>query len=441
MVDSYRTSQPTLLKPCLLVDELSVREIVSIISDLKSQITRLRNRHKDLDYVPCVIIVNSVVDAIHVEDEILKCHPDLVISPYRGLMSKSERKIESSHIIVGTSAIEVGIDFQCSYLIFEAGDASSFLQRFGRIGRHKINGQTPVAYAFLPRNLYEYISENDILELTRDELQELIKNHYPTYSSYAGFVCSDYGLVQAHIFVQRLQKLLKGWGEIKSHYKELIDSYVQELYTIFKVDEVRKKKIERRLLRSKWFNSYLKIVSFRSTLPSVWVYDKREERKGRTPFYETTVSDALARGTPCIILPNAERTFHSGKNKKVFSLEGVPMVLIENYNYHYTLTFDTIKHHELCAPFVCSDSDLTIQRKRENYHFASLFDGHIAMYIPSDYYWLTDWRIKKFKTEDSGKYVVFDGDVLLYLSILDKGNALEILKAKSENKILFDSVI
>ncbi|MGI6604029.1 MAG: hypothetical protein ACOX2S_02950 [bacterium] len=33
--------------------------------------------------------------------------------------------------------MEVGVDFCCDILIFEASEAASFLQRFGRVGRHR----------------------------------------------------------------------------------------------------------------------------------------------------------------------------------------------------------------------------------------------------------------------------------------------------------------
>ncbi len=39
-------------------------------------------------------------------------------------------------ILIGTSAIEVGIDFDVPFLVIEAHDVGSFLQRFGRGGRH-----------------------------------------------------------------------------------------------------------------------------------------------------------------------------------------------------------------------------------------------------------------------------------------------------------------
>ncbi|MDY6893971.1 MAG: type I-D CRISPR-associated helicase Cas3' [Thermotogota bacterium] len=437
-LDNHLALQPVLLKPQLSVDEIHINAISEIIQNIKNDIKNLRKIYeRNREYVPCVIIVNSVVDAIHIEEDIIKNHSDLRVSPYHGLMSKVERKIEAVHVVVGTNAIEVGIDFQSSFLIFDAGDASSFMQRFGRIGRHKVDGQIATAYSFLPKNVYEYLNDCELEKISRNDFEKMINIHYDTYSSYSGFVTSDYGLLQAHVFIKKLQKLLGRYEEIPREAKTLIESYVDELYELFNIGEIRKKKIERKL-KYRWFRAYLNSVSFRSTLPVTLVYDKREERRGRTPIYETEVSTALAKGTPCILIPEPEKVSYAVMKKYC---EDLPMVLIDNYDYRYTITFTAIKDHELYAPFTCEGSDLIIQRKNENFGFGRLFDDHIAMFIRADDYYLTDWRIKKFKTEDVNKYLVFDGDALLYLSILDKGNNLKILIAKSAEETSVDNII
>ena len=419
--EAYPALQPILLNPLLLVDDLPISGILKIIRDNEEDIKKSRDKNRNnKEYVPCVIIVNSVIDAIHIEEEIRRTCPDLKLSPYRGLMSKFERLIEDAHIVIGTNAIEVGIDFHCSFLIFEAGDASSFLQRFGRLGRHKIEGHTSTAYAFLPK--YVYVSLSEQKTITRDNFENLINEYYDTYSSYSGFVASDYGMIQAHVFTKKLQKLLEKEGKIPKKAKELTNSYILELYKIFNIDEIRSKRIERKL-KHHWFNAYLNSVSFRSTLPSVLVYDHREERRNRTPIYATDVFTALAKGTPCLPLSRPEETFYAVMKKYRPELkakfENLPMVLIENYDYSYNVTVETINRHELHALFVCEKSDLLILRKSENYGFGQLFEGHIAMLIQQEDYFLTDWRTKKFRTADGNRLMVFDGDALLYRFLLE----------------------
>lgn len=432
---SYLTIQPIILKPYLLMDELPIGKVIEIIGEIKGNIKKLKKANANIEFVPCVIIVNSVIDAIHIEEEIIRLHSDLQVTPYHGLMNKSERKIKDSHIIVGTNAIEVGIDFQCSFLIFDAGDTSSFIQRFGRLGRHEIEGQIATAYSFMPKNVYEYLNNLKSKKLSRDEFEDIIRTHFNTFSSHSGFVQSDYGMIQANIFIKKLQKLLQKWGKINDKELIFIESCMDEVYKQFKIDDIRKARIERRLKYS-WFKAYLNSVSFRSTLPSVLVYDKREECRNRIPIYETEVSTALAKGTPCLRLQNPEKIFYAimnkfNPNRKVRMEEDLPMVLIDNYDYSYIITFTTVKNHMLYAPFICEESDLFVQRKKENHGMGALFNGHIGMFIRAEDYYLTDWRTKKFTSND-GRYIVFDGDVLLYLSIIDRADTIRLLREMSD---------
>ncbi len=40
-----------------------------------------------------------------------------------------------------------------------------------------------------------------------------------------------------------------------------------------------------------------------------------------------------------------------------------------------------VKNHMLYAPFICEESDLFVQRKKENHGMGALFNGHIGMFI------------------------------------------------------------
>jgi CRISPR-associated endonuclease/helicase Cas3 len=42
-----------------------------------------------------------------------------------------------SVLVIGTSAVDVGVDFRIHLLIFEASDSATFIQRLGRLGRHE----------------------------------------------------------------------------------------------------------------------------------------------------------------------------------------------------------------------------------------------------------------------------------------------------------------
>lgn len=88
--------------------------------------------------VPLVALRLSVFGAIQLEDALAARgirHGEIGV--YRGLSSRAIRAMDGKTLVVGTSALEVGVDFDTTRLLFEAGSASSFAQRLGRVGRHR----------------------------------------------------------------------------------------------------------------------------------------------------------------------------------------------------------------------------------------------------------------------------------------------------------------
>lgn len=79
-------------------------------------------------------IVDSIRDSIILYRK-LKAE-NLRVFLYNGMLKDEISEAVNEGIIVGTSAIEVGIDKSVDYLFFEAENLTSFLQRFGRVGRH-----------------------------------------------------------------------------------------------------------------------------------------------------------------------------------------------------------------------------------------------------------------------------------------------------------------
>lgn len=107
------------------------------------------------------VIVNSVAAAhrlLNVLQPVLAQH-GLTVEPNTGLTSRTRRTASyEADLLIGTSTVDVGVDFQINFLLFESRDGGSFLQRLGRLGRHdgyKRNGQTYAfhdfeAYALVP---------------------------------------------------------------------------------------------------------------------------------------------------------------------------------------------------------------------------------------------------------------------------------------------------
>ncbi len=111
-----------------------------------------KNLHIIIDHWRCAtkkpkgaIILNSVVAARRVTKMLkdkLQSY-DIHVEEVTGLIDDERRRIamEQADLIVGTSTIDVGIDFHISLLLFETLDAGNFLQRLGRLGRVRMKEQ------------------------------------------------------------------------------------------------------------------------------------------------------------------------------------------------------------------------------------------------------------------------------------------------------------
>lgn len=79
-------------------------------------------------------------------------------------------------ILISTAAVEVGVDFQADTLITEECGGSSFLQRFGRVGRHGVNSKVIV---FVSGYVYSALSELNNSTINREDFSAQIINIFP----------------------------------------------------------------------------------------------------------------------------------------------------------------------------------------------------------------------------------------------------------------------
>ncbi|MFQ6120958.1 MAG: type I-D CRISPR-associated helicase Cas3' [Methanosarcinales archaeon] len=133
------------------------------------------------------IIVNSVIKAKRIV-QYLKDNTDLSIGENTGLTSKIEgSESYAKDILVGTSTIDIGIDFKINLLIFESLDTGTFIQRLGRLGRHE-GFEEYVAYALVPKYIYErlemQLSRYSKNVLTRQELNSIIEEIFPVETKF-----------------------------------------------------------------------------------------------------------------------------------------------------------------------------------------------------------------------------------------------------------------
>lgn len=94
--------------------------------------------------------------------------------------------ITAADLIIGTSTVEVGVDFHINFLVFEALDGGQWLQRLGRLGRHRgyrrpdgteVSFDAYAAHSLLPIYSYERLAERvgDGEKIDRARLFDLVR--------------------------------------------------------------------------------------------------------------------------------------------------------------------------------------------------------------------------------------------------------------------------
>jgi len=166
------------------------------------------------------IILNSIAAVKRLTpffQKLLETH-GLKVSENTGLSGKGIREQSLyADLVIGTSTIDVGVDFKINFLIFESSDAGNFIQRLGRLGRHdgyerageevRFNGFT--AYALVPNFLVErlFAGEDPPLEVSgkydRSFLNQIIREQYRRINDFRGYY-KRWGAVQSFRLVYDL---------------------------------------------------------------------------------------------------------------------------------------------------------------------------------------------------------------------------------------------
>jgi CRISPR-associated endonuclease/helicase Cas3 len=158
-------------------------------------------------------------------------------------LSGTREKMESlgRDLVIGTSTIDVGVDFKINFLIFESSDAGNFIQRLGRLGRHvgyeregeEVKFENFTAIALAPKFLVERLFEKEDAPLqgkeryNRIRLQEAIKSNYRRINNFEGYY-KRWGAVQSFQLWWSL-----GNPTIKSQYGESREKFQQDCETVF----------------------------------------------------------------------------------------------------------------------------------------------------------------------------------------------------------------
>lgn len=159
------------------------------------------------------IILNSVAAVkrlVPILRNLLKPH-GLTVGENTGLSgTQAKAQSLSADLVIGTSTIDIGVDFKINFLIFESSDTGNFIQRLGRLGRHSSfqrNGETInfnqfIAYALVPKFLVERLFIKDDAPLQsghhydRISFNNVIKQNYRQINNFEGYY-KRWGIIQS----------------------------------------------------------------------------------------------------------------------------------------------------------------------------------------------------------------------------------------------------
>lgn len=143
-----------------------------------------------------VAILDSVAGAIETASLLRELFPGKEVGEVHGLSSEEERaEAIRRPFTVGTSTIEVGIDFkgeaEKDVLIYEARTAAQFVQRFGRLARYKKTLDIPNhAIALVPEYVYHFLRAHlaEGQTIARHELYRIVDEAYQKPEDFARYL-------------------------------------------------------------------------------------------------------------------------------------------------------------------------------------------------------------------------------------------------------------
>jgi CRISPR-associated helicase Cas3 len=402
------------LTPVQVTGGDSVEILLGHLVALKAELKRLRAEEGDDDYLPAVVIVNSVVNAIRLEDRLVESgFPRDCLAIIRGLSHRAIRDRRGKLLALGTSAIEVGVDFHCDILLFEASEAGSFLQRFGRVGRHRPGK----AIALVPSNAFQGMSTLPS-EIDRASFEDGIHAWYSSVDARPWFVTTEHGMITARALAENLLKTV----EKDRNSKPLILTQLRQKIDTVLADHANRLGVSSQNLKAKaafercsarktlsqWLNTYRRLNSFRTSLPSVKVHDFSEQHRRQDwemGEYEADLSTLLKRA----------KDLRWNEKLAMMTIRGIG-------KYRRVFTSYPFAHDD-CGQILETQKfpDLRLYQDGESTPISDLMGRkpHIFTVVPkSAVEEEIDWRLSVF---EAGKYLIaFDGGALLLLELWKK---------------------
>lgn len=188
------------------------------------------------------VILNSIAAVKRLTPKFKEFLHTLRVEENTSLTGKGdkERSLEAD-LVLGTSTIDVGVDFKINFLIFESADAGSFIQRLGRLGRHdgyEQDGQNITfsqftAYALTPNFLVARLFEEKDARLVPDDIYDRpnfhaqIRDNYRKINDFRGYYKRWAG-VQSALLSQGLAH-----ETIRQQYAESYKAFQKDCEQVF----------------------------------------------------------------------------------------------------------------------------------------------------------------------------------------------------------------
>jgi CRISPR-associated endonuclease/helicase Cas3 len=170
-----------------------------------------------------LIIANSVFAAKRIVKTLENANLGLSIGENTGLTgAKIREDAMKKQLIIATSTVDVGVDFEINFLVYESLDAGTFIQRLGRLGRHP-GFPTYQAIALVPNWVKDKFAEfySNEAEVDRENFFQIVRDKiYQKPQEFQRYL-SRWGCVLSTIRYCLLSKQ-------QDQYQTLIERYPQE---------------------------------------------------------------------------------------------------------------------------------------------------------------------------------------------------------------------
>ena len=159
----------------------------------------------------------------------------LTVGENTGLASRETKENSlAADLVIGTSTIDVGVDFKINFLLFESADAGNFIQRLGRLGRHQgyqkgdetIHFESFKGFALVPNFFVERLFEKEDAPLVSGEnynrpfFHNVVWEQYRTINNFSGYYKRWGGFQSFKLYLDLSQPtIVKTYEESKQAFR------------------------------------------------------------------------------------------------------------------------------------------------------------------------------------------------------------------------------